>query len=107
MGMFDSIVCEMPLPGWEGKPPLLQTKSLSCECGRYLIRTDGRLVREFRKHEETADNPRLVKKVHVGHHGILRMYTCVGDINTDDWKWWEWEAKFTDGVCVEITRKGR
>lgn len=46
MGMFDEVICEMPLPdGWEH--PVFQTKDFEDPyLDKYVIRADGRLIRK-------------------------------------------------------------
>ena|SRR5690606_14733928 len=89
MGMFDSINCEVELPG-EPKPPAnrwLQTKDFDCLLDTYTIRADGTLwKKEFEEREQEQ----------VNFHGLLNFYTYENDI------WYEYNAKFTDGKLVAI-----
>ena len=89
MGLYDNVYCDMPLPdGYEG---YFQTKSLQDPYLRaFLITKEGRLHQLSQKDacEETHD---------LDFHGILNFY----DYN-DDNEWHEYNAKFTDGQCVEI-----
>lgn len=118
MGMFDTIVCEMPLPGaYMGPKDDFQTKDLDCQLDTFTINAVGRLIHHYREWEATpeSDKPypnatdwrsafgcirekagsqRLVDR---NYHGFIEFYTtdAAGE-------WWEWRAKFTDGTCVSI-----
>jgi hypothetical protein len=84
MGMFDTIQCEKPLPG-EPKPPVhawLQSKDFKRGLEVYRITADDRLIG--------------LSGEALPFHGILNFYTYEDDI------WFEYEAKFTDGVLIEI-----
>lgn len=82
MGMFDTIRCEHPLPdGCTASE--FQTKSLDCILETFCLTASGRLL-----DAQGADT---------GLHGVLRMYT--GD---KAGRWWEYEAKFTDGQLVHL-----
>lgn len=87
MGMYDSVRIEVPLPG-EGEKYRLtedwQTKDFAWPAlDVYAITKDGALV---------APNGRDMQ-----FHGFLNFYTY-----TRDRKWFEYNAKFTDGRLVEI-----
>lgn len=82
MGMFDTIRCEHPLPD-ACTATEFQTKSLACVLETFLLTASGRLLD--------------VQGADAGVHGVLRMYT--GD---DTGRWWEYEAKFTDGQLVHL-----
>ena len=90
MGMFDYIECEMPLPA-DPKPPadlLFQTKDTDdiadgLYLRRWTIEADGRLT---------------LKGVAYPFHGDLRFYEF--DTHTDEW--WEYVARFTEGLCTGI-----
>lgn len=82
MGMFDTIACEHPLPD-DCAARDFQTKSLGCTLAVFRLVAAGRLL---------DANGR-----DTGVHGVLRMYT--GDAAG---RWWEYEAKFTDGQLVHL-----
>ena len=95
MGLFDDVRCEMPLP--DGYDPdrkrTFQTKDLGCDMGDYRITGDGRLIRES---EGYFPNEKLGE---TDFHGWLNFYDWVSETS----EWHEYNAKFTDGKCVEIT----
>jgi hypothetical protein len=100
MGMFDEVICELPLPdGW--KHPVFQTKDFEDPyLDKYVIRADGRLIRKkpWYECEIKADTD-------MNYHGLLRFYSYEGDPNDDtpiEYRWHEYEAKFTDGALQEI-----
>jgi len=81
MGMFDEIEVKVPLPGLERpKTNWFQTKDLECLLDRYSIE-DGILLKEG---------------VPCDYHGYIVFYTSEME------KWFEYEAKFTDGKLVSI-----
>lgn len=88
MGLFDDVICEMDLPKCGDPCPHVsfQTKTFPDPyMDKYVIKSDGTLTRNGELFE---------------YHGVLNFYTFhPGNGRT----WWEWDAKFTDGVCVEIT----
>lgn len=92
MGMFDDVVVKMALPV-EPAPPQtreFQTKDLECNLDRLTIAEAGRLIRESRLTGDVED---------ADFHGYLNFH---GGDGRGDRGWWEYRAKFTDGVCVEI-----
>jgi hypothetical protein len=109
MGLFDDITCEKELPGLTEKLSF-QTKDLDCMMGSYTITAEGRLIEhafglESRTPEEKAVSliP-LFNRVELGdvdtnYHGWLNFY---GDDSKGQWH--EFNAKFTDGVMVEVVR---
>jgi hypothetical protein len=78
MGMFDEVICELPLPdGW--KHPVFQTKDFEDPyLDKYVIRADGRLIRKkpWYECEIKADTD-------MNYHGLLRFYSYEGDPNDD------------------------
>ena len=90
MGMFDDVMCDVPLP--DGHKGAFQTKDLECTINRYRITKNKRLVRESQG-IGGGDG-----KLDLNYHGILRFY---GTDSNDEWH--EYNAKFTDGECVEIS----
>jgi len=100
MGMFDTVRCELPLPG-EPKPTStawLQTKDFHCYLDTYTIKADGTL--------QGPNGP-------MPFHGMMNFYTFDGPDLAHNGMWFEYEAKFTDGkldgiecVCIERTLFG-
>lgn len=85
MGMFDTIVCEHPLP--DACPAReFQTKSLSCALGTFRLTAAGRLL-------DGHGNDTAI-------HGVLRMVA-----SDRAGPWWEYEAKFTDGQLMHLLPK--
>ena len=72
----------MPLPGDPDPDMAFQTKDLDPYMNTYTITPSGRLMLESND---------------VNCHGMLNFYRFDEDEN-----WWEYDAKFTDGKCVEI-----
>ena len=122
MGMFDNIRCEVPLPdGFTGE---LQTKDFDCEMVEHVITKDGRMmlcrideVQEVPKAERPYPNDdgflglcgsiRRIMSLHDAHfHGVVNFYGSEGDPNNrgpgTDYRWHEYNAKFTDGQLVSI-----
>lgn len=102
MGMFDDVICEAPLPdGYEGR---FQSKDFDCELATYKITADGRLLRREYEWKNSPDAPLGIRRVERGwtevlFHGVLNFYDYA-----DDKSWREYNAKFTDGRLVEITK---
>ena len=115
MGLYDRVhVYEsIDLPEFDGDRTGVkwQTKDFGRTMTDYVIRADGRLYkadREYEKHETDEDEfaPFTLEQVDekwvdMGYHGIFRFYRSVDD------EWVEFEAKFTDGELVQITRESR
>ena len=99
MGLYDSIFCEMPLPDGYVPNRECQTKALDNELATYRITPEGRLVREK---TGTFRENRPEPPVDMEHHGYIVFCDIDGDANADDATWHEYQAKFTDGQCVEI-----
>ena len=123
MGMFDDITCEKELPGLTEKIAF-QTKDTPAQyLEPYAITEAGRLVHILRECHDVPENERplygtpefdmpgsmsklfgSVKWVKIGeedlnYHGWLNFYG-----NDSKGEWWEFNAKFTDGVMVEVVR---
>lgn len=119
MGMFDWIECEMPLPE---KPDTakhgFQTKDTPDQMlTTYTITSDGLLMWRPYTYEDVPrserpypdapdDDPRswfgASRKVErepecLDFHGDIRFYT-----SDEDGGWWEYKARFTEGVCAGI-----
>jgi hypothetical protein len=115
MGMFDHLICEMPLPA-QPRPPRshrFQTKDTEPQfLERFTINADGRLIHHTVRYEEVPraelpypDMPFIgaMREIPTGNvdtnfHGYLKFHTYDGETR----EWWRYEAKFTDGQCVEI-----
>lgn len=100
MGMFDEVICEVPLPdGW--RHPVFQTKDFEEPyLDKYIIRADGRLIRKKPWYESD-----IKTDTDTNYHGQLRFYSYEGDPNDEapiEDRWHEYEAKFTDGKLVGI-----
>lgn len=100
MGMFDTIYCDLDLPDGfnQDHNRSFQSKYLECLLDDYRINEDRKLVLEREFDGERAVSPNK----HIDFHGMLRFYTYDGDINSNDYIWHEYNAKFTDGECVDI-----
>jgi len=97
MGMFDDVHSEFPLPdGWEGKG--MQTKDFESYMNMVTIRADGRLVYDAR-HWQERDTKTATD---MNFHGYFNFYGSEGRPGESDYKWHEYNAKFTDGALVEI-----
>ena len=88
MGMFDDVHVDYPLPDCSYTE--FQTKDLECTLEQYTISADGKL---------------LSNGVDIAFHGILNFYTYDKSPGERDVaEWYEYDAKFTDGQLVSITR---
>ena len=96
MGMFDDIYCDLELPGLGKTDKSFQTKDLYCCLDKYRITEEGKLFREYDSHDEED-------KKEIPFHGFIQFYEGDGDWN-NNYIWIEFKAKFTDGICVDITR---
>jgi len=119
MGMFDTIICEYPLPGTNETE--FQTKAFENLMFTYIITKEGRLIershsldivpeeeRYYYGKPEWDDNPIFqmmgamkevdIKEKDMEFHGLFRMYTM--DKSNDNWI--EFELKFTNGQLVGI-----
>lgn len=120
MGMFDYIRCEMPLPETPEPPPgdVFQSKDTDDQyMTLYTITADGRLTWRPYTMEEV---PRT-ERPHPNANGLLGLRGSIrrveqepvdipfhGDIHfyESGWNaggWWEYRARFSDGVCKGIT----
>jgi hypothetical protein len=82
MGVFDKILCEQALPD-DCPMREFQTKSLACSMDTYRLTNQGRLLD--------------AKGLDTGIHRILRFYA-----SDSQHRWWEYEAKFSDGQLVHL-----
>ena len=121
MGMFDYIKCEYPLPDKEVQNHDFQTKDFDNAMDCYTITADGKLILHKHIWKAVPEEERpyygepeweeggfyqvagSIKSVHVGDevvdfHGIIRFYAMRGDER------YEYKAKFTDGILVELKR---
>jgi hypothetical protein len=111
MGMFDYVICEVPLPdGYVPPDGGFQSKDLDCDLDTYVIRADGRLTKALdfddgdrRKPSEFRDSD---------FHGWFNFYdfgkvgvgasTAIYPNGEPIREWHEYRAKFTDGRLVKI-----
>ena len=105
MGMFDELVCEMPLPdGWNTDGEFtFQTKSLGRNLDWYRITKMGILVKEKSEFDEVnfvcvpvPGNPQFIN-----HSGPLNFYE-IEDLDDENYIWHEYDAQFLNGVCQYI-----
>lgn len=99
MGMFDTLKCEYPLPEKEVQKDSFQTKSLDRLLDNYTITKDGKLILHRRRHYEAA-----AQKIVVDFHGNLRFYTSKGAREENNFEWFEYVARFTEGNLQWIKR---
>ncbi len=127
MGMFDEIRCEYPLPDAVVQDALFQTKSLDSVMDHYTITRDGKLIHHKVRYEEVPEEERpyygtpeweedkivrsfgCLKRVPVGdvevpYHGDIYFYTTIGTPGADDYEWFEYQARFTEGELQWIKR---
>lgn len=107
MGMFDDVICEVPLPdGW--KHTAFQTKDFDEPyLNKYIIRADGRLVL---KRPWERSEPEATTYEDMNFHGTFKFYSYEGDPNDETplmERWHEYTAKFTDGNLVSIETSKR
>lgn len=119
MGMYDYVRCEMPLPQTDVMPKvvLFQTKDTPDQyLTVYTITADGRLSwrpyemevvpKDERPYPDAPDGDirglmGIMRRVErepefLDYHGDLFFY------HYHDGTWWEYKARFTEGVCAEI-----
>lgn len=89
MGMFDNLKCEYPLPDSVVQDEIFQTKSLECLLVDYTITADG-----FLKDE----------KEQLDFHGDIIFYTFTGSREENDYQWFEYSARFTEGKLQKIEK---
>ena len=106
MGMYDELICEMPLPDGITHTNGFQTKSLDSVLDRYTIPAEGELWCEA--YQWDWGENRNHEPERILHHGWLSFHTFIGEpYNPEKPKprlkvWLEYDAKFTDGKCVEL-----
>ncbi len=93
--MFDDVTCHYPLP--DGKPSEpFQTKTFDEPyLEHYTITAHGRLLRDQPWWTCEKGEPR--DPTDVNFHGILNFYG-------GETEWREFDAKFTDGQLVSVTK---
>jgi len=122
MGLFDYVKCEMPLPEMPLPPypdengDTFQTKDTPDQyMTLYTITADGRLM--WRPYEMVSVPKE--ERPHPNDDGLLGLMGCMkrveqepeavpfhGDIDFYHYAsggWWEYRARFTEGVCKAIT----
>ncbi len=93
--MFDTIVCEYPLP--DGKKfESFQTKSLECLMGTYKITADGELFGTRGWMFEVAEGEQDERQLH--YTGAINFYT-----SDTDGTWCEYIALFLEGKLLSLT----
>jgi hypothetical protein len=104
MGLFDYILCEVPLPdGFTGE---LQTKDLGCYLLTHIITKDGRLVLEHVDRIDEVLETRITSRHDANFHGMLNFYgTDRGNRKDGSGEWHEYNAKFVHGQLVSIERR--
>ncbi len=104
--MYDELICEMSLPDGITDTDGFQTKSLDNVLDRYTITAEGELWREA--YQWGWSESRELKPERILHHGWLNFYTFIGEPYDPEKSkerlkvWLEYDAKFTDGKCVEL-----
>ena len=122
MGMYDIIICEVPLPETEVPPPAgeaFQTKDTPDQgLTPYTITKDGQLtwrpyrletvLKEDRPYPDASENDwrsilgsvRRVESgpIDVDFHGDILFYAS----NHPDVGWWEYRARFSEGQLLRI-----
>jgi len=123
MGMFDYVKCDYPLPDPEAQGMSFQSKCFDCEMHEYTITKEGRLIHHDFETEMTPEDelpeenknaeegsifklwgimrtkPGSERDVDMNYHGWFNFYEY-----TSDHKWYEYNAKFTDGKIVSVER---
>jgi hypothetical protein len=98
--MFDSVVCDYPLPDPRDQKVLFQTKDLECLMGEYRIAPDGRLY----KTAELARG-RLARPRPRAFHGDITIYGSV-ERKRGRPRWVEYRVRFTRGRVEWIRSEG-
>lgn len=119
MGMFDYIRCEMPLPETDIMPGTIefQTKDTPDQgMTLYTIKADGRIYwkpyemvsapKSERPYPDAAEDDfrsifgsitrKEKEEEAIDLHGDISFYEFA------DGNWWEYRARFTEGVCSKI-----
>lgn len=99
MGMFDTLRCQYPLPDKIVQADSFQTKSLDRLLDNYTITKAGKLILQRQRNYEAS-----VKKITIDFHGDLRFYTSKGAREENNYEWFEYIARFTDGKLQWIKR---
>jgi hypothetical protein len=102
MGLFDYIICEVPLPdGFTGE---LQSKDLDCYLLTHVITRDGRLLLEHVDRIDYELETRSTSRRDANFHGALNFYGDCGKREAGTYEWHEYNAKFVHGQLVSIER---
>lgn len=96
MGMFDVVVFEMELLGFQGRS--FQTKNLDCCMDRLAITKTGRLCLTGSEFMEDVEKPEE-ERVDIDYHGDIRLVPEKGD--------GEYTARFTHGTWVFLTKTAK
>ena len=106
MGMYDELICEMPLPDGITHTNDFQTKSMDNVLDQYTITADGELWCE--PYQWNWGENREIKSERILHHGWISFHTFIGEPYDPEKSkarlkvWLEYDAKFTDGKCVDL-----
>lgn len=87
MGMFDVVVFEMEMPGFQGRR--FQTKNLDRCLDLFAITKAGRLCLAGSEFMEDVEKPEI-ERVDIDYHGDIRLVAEEGDE--------EYTARFTHGT---------
>ena len=105
MGMFDELICKLPLPGNVYADLKFQTKSLEKTLSLYIINEQGQLEDHGCSLGSEEELTPIPDPEIIDHHGYVTFFTMCRDYpGSKAYIWLEYEAKFTDGVCVAIER---
>ena len=96
MGMFDTIHCELELPG-EPMVREFQTKSLSCDLNVYTLTAAGRL-----RLDSTIFGPEE-GGTELELTGEVRFYSDEPETG----RWREYVALFREGTCIHVEERER
>ena len=117
MGMFDELKCEYLLPDPIVQNETFQTKSLDRALDNYTITRDGRLILHPARYEleseeeqlpgpDVSEMPQAIPEgdAEILYHGDIYFYTSLGTPGDDDYEWFEYKARFTEGRLQWIQR---
>lgn len=104
MGMFDYVVCEVPLPELEDPSQYsFQSKSLGCYMDTYTITTDGLLT--ITERVPSSNPASATASVLDDYHGVLNFYDGIWDGASQALlDWYEYNAYFIHGKLEKIVR---
>jgi hypothetical protein len=97
MGLYDVVVFEMEMPGFQGRR--FQTKNLDCCMDRFAITRTGRLCLTGNEFMDDVEKPEA-ERVDIDYHGDIRLLAEDGRVSEDGHD--EYTARFTHGVLEWI-----